>query len=186
MGQRGEIAKIVLSVVAFAGILAVAAVAPNCVQLLAVADKYQRDKKRRDKWYFNQVIVRLEKQGHIKIVKNQQGVRCVELTNKGEKLFERYEIGELEIKKPKRWDGKYRVIIFDIKEWKRSIRDQIRGWLEDLGFIKLQNSVWVYPYECREVIILLKSHLNVGQEVLYLTVESIENDKWLKRAFDLD
>ena len=77
------------------------------------------------------------------------------------------------------------MIIFDIKEGKRQTRDELRIWLNHLGFIRLQNSVWVFPYECQEVIVLLKSHFHIGKEVLYLTVESIENDTWVKKVFDI-
>ncbi|MEK7136257.1 MAG: hypothetical protein AAB821_01570, partial [Patescibacteria group bacterium] len=64
-------------------------------------------------------------------------------------------------------------------------RDDLRNWLHGLGFVRLQNSVWVFPYECREVVMLLKFKLGVGSEVLYLTVEAIENDMWLKKTFSL-
>ena len=57
--------------------------------------------------------------------------------------------------------------------------------LRSFGFICLQNSVWVYPYECQEIIDLLKQYLELKEEALYMTVESIENDKWLKKEFEL-
>ena len=78
------------------------------------------------------------------------------------------------------------MIIFDIKEWKRKTRDDLRQWLEHLGFVRLQNSVWVHPYPCREIIVLLKSNFKIGKEVLYITADEIENDGWLRREFNLE
>lgn len=110
---------------------------------------------------------------------------CAALTPKGKEELLKYQLKKSPIKKPKKWDKKYRVIIFDIKEWKRNTRNQLRKQLIDLGFIRLQNSVWVYPHDCQELIILLKSYFHLGKEVLYMTADSIENDKWLKKEFGL-
>ena len=60
-----------------------------------------------------------------------------------------------------------------------------RKELVRLGFLKLQNSVWVYPYECDDIITMFKAHFKIGKDVLYMTVEKIENDKWLKKEFEL-
>ena len=160
-----------------------AVIAPNALQLLKVytRHKYRHQKKH----YINRVVSRLADRGLIEFKPNQQGVPCARLTAKGRLELRRYELGEIKINRPKRWDQRYRLVIFDIKEWKRSIRDEIRNWLTHLGFVRLQNSVWVYPYECQEVVALLKSHFHIGREVLYLTVESIENDRWLRREFNL-
>lgn len=160
-----------------------ALIAPNTLQALKIfgLDKTTYNRKR----YINKVVARLEEKGLMEIRKNPQGLPLARLTEKGKAELARYELGNLQLPKPKRWDGKYRIIIFDIKEWKRRVRDELRDWLENLGFIRLQNSVWVYPHECQEIIALLKSHFHIGKEVLYITAENIENDKWLRREFSL-
>ena len=61
----------------------------------------------------------------------------------------------------------------------------MRSTLNRLGFVKLQNSVWVFPYDCEELVVMLKSNLFLGKDVLYMTVDNIENDKWLKETFGL-
>jgi len=78
------------------------------------------------------------------------------------------------------------VVIFDIKERRKIIREELRKELINLGFRRLQNSVWIYPYECEELIIMLKSYFSIGKDVLYMVVERLENDKWLKRDFGLE
>lgn len=182
--DRGEVTRGVLTVLAIGGILALGAVAPNVVQLLKCVDGNRRKNVNRH-YYIKQVVDRLEQRGLITYRKNHLGQRCVSLTNRGQKILQKYELDQLTIKQPRRWDGKYRVIIFDIKEWKRGTRNQLRHWLQHLGFVQLQQSVWVHPYDCGEVIVLLKSHFKLGKEVLFLMVESIENDRWLKQEFGL-
>ena len=54
-----------------------------------------------------------------------------------------------------------------------------------IGFVRLQDSVWVYPYDCEDLITLLKADFRVGKDVLYLIVDSIENDKYLRAEFNL-
>lgn len=177
------VGKIVLGTIAVAGVLAVAAIAPNALQAI---DMFS-DKKRKYRIapYVNNTIGKLKERGLIKFEKHNKKI-FARLTEKGEQELLKYQLKETAIKKPRKWDKKWRVVIFDIKEKKRLIRDELRRELINLGFIKLQNSIWVHPYECEEVIILLKSYFHFGKDVLYMTVESIENDKWLRQAFGLD
>ena len=107
------------------------------------------------------------------------------LTLLGEKILRRAEMVDYKFKKQKKWDGKWRILIFDIKETKRNIRDNIRNTLVSIGFIKLQNSVWVFPYDCEDFITLLKAGFSMGREVLYIIADKIENEKLLLNAFGL-
>ena len=182
--RANQTTKVILSVVAVVGLLAVGAVAPNALKLLKYAPRFKKQSYNRT-YYLNKITQKLVDQGLLKIIRNQTGRGFVRLTAAGKKELQHYELGEKTIIKSKRWDGKYRLIIFDIKEWKRNVRDELRGWLGQLGFVRLQNSVWVHPYECHEIITLLKSHFHIGKEILYLVVESIENDRWLKKEFGL-
>lgn len=177
-----EYSKIVLGIIGFTGILALAVVAPNCVKLLRSLSPKQKHQKQ---YLFNKTIEKLERQKLIKISLNQRNQKVVRLTNLGKHKLKEYRLENLVIEKPKKWDRKYRLIIFDIKEWKRQKRDRIRQWLEKLGFVRLQNSVWVYPYDCQEVISLLKANYQIGKEVLYVEANYLENDWQLKKIFGL-
>lgn len=181
--KKIPVKQIVLATVAIAGVLTLSAIAPNAVQLLKKFDWTKR--KYRKNHYLNSVVHRLISQNFLVLKNNSRGPKTLTLTEKGKTELRRHELRQFTLAKPKRWDGKYRLIIFDIREWKRSTRDELRKWLENFGFCKLQNSVWVYPYECKEAIVLLKAHFRIGREVLYLVVESIENDRWLKKEFGL-
>jgi phenylacetic acid degradation operon negative regulatory protein len=45
------------------------------------------------------------------------------------------------------WDGRWRVVIFDIPEKQRQLRDDLRLELKKLGFGCWQRSVWVTPFD---------------------------------------
>jgi len=103
--------------------------------------EYERRKARRS---FSQFIGYLQKQGYIK-TKSLEGIKGVLLTPKGaEKIL--YVKRKLAAKE-KRKDGKWIMIIFDIPEKQRKARDFLRDALSDMGYEKLQQSVWVCPYD---------------------------------------
>ena len=74
---------------------------------------------------------------------------------------------------------------FDIKESRKKTREQVRHTLTQIGFIKLQNSVWIYPYDCEDLISLLKDDFMLGKDLLYVIVEKLENDYSLRKFFKL-
>ena len=105
------------------------------------------------------------------------------LTSKGERKLRHFELNDFKLKKPKRWDKKWRVLIFDISEQRKHLREKVRRTLVAIGFVRLQDSVWVYPYPCDDLVTLLKADFSIGRELLYLIVESIEYDANLQNHF---
>ncbi len=182
-----KVAKVILGVVNAAGVLAVAAVAPNALQAIDLF--YDKKKRRYDiykkRYYINTSINKLKDKSLIKFEKEGEKT-FVRLTEKGELELSKYRFQEKRIEKPAKWDKKWRVVIFDIKEHRKKTRNGLRRELINLNFVRLQNSVWAYPYECEEIIIMLKSYFGIGKDVLYMVVEKIENDKWLKKDFGLE
>lgn len=52
----------------------------------------------------------------------------------------------------KAWDGFWRLVIFDIPESRRSERDRLRRRLLALGFGRLQDSLYLSPYDWDEAV----------------------------------
>lgn len=171
--------KAVLYALAAAGGLTMALVAPNALQVLEQFGWVQT--RRSPKATVNRSVERLERAGLVK--KDERGF--VEVTLKGQKRLAEIERADYELPRPKRWDGKWRIVSFDIKEKRREVRALLRMTLEAVGFVHLHHSVWVYPYECEEFISLLKADYHAGVEVLYIVAEYVENDGWLRRRFEL-
>ena len=105
------------------------------------------------------------------------------LTPKGSSALTILE-AQYAVKRP-RWDGRWRVLIFDVPEYRKSVRDKIRRTLMHIGFVRLQDSVWAYPYDCEDLIVLLKADFKVGKDVLYMIVDELEGDRRLRREFGL-
>ncbi len=166
--------------VATAGILAVAVLAPNALQVLKPFLKHK--KKYNLKYYLNQKAQKLIKDGFIKIeIKNEK--QFLLLTKKGERKLLYYQITK---KKKQKWDSRWRVVIFDVWENTRYKRNLLRNEIKDFGFIQLQRSVWIYPYECADFIELLKTDLSFGKNIRYMVVEKLDHDKNLRKHFGLE
>lgn len=178
--RKGYIQDAVLATVALAGLCAWIMVAPNTLQLLRFVKNIHR--------FNNQAktaIGRLAQKGLIRFT-SKGNIKYVEITEKGRLVFalER-EKAALRARSKKKWDKRYRMIIFDIPERRRAVRDQLRHTMRACGFLRIQDSVWVSPYDCEDLIILVKADLRIGKDVLYTIVEKIENDKWIKEHFGL-
>lgn len=89
------------------------------------------------------------------------------------------------IEKPPKWDGKWRMVIFDIPHTKKDEADVFRQQLKNLGLANLQKSIWVHPYECRDQIYYLAGNMMLKPYVRYVVAEEITGEKDLRRRFDL-
>lgn len=182
--RRVKIKNLILRSLAVAGVISIALMAPKMTRLLKELD---RPAKNRAQLYrrITQGIKRLEQDGLV-TVSGEYAKRRVEITEKGRKLMERIEFGEYVIPEPAFWDGKWRVLIFDIKEKRRRTRTQLRRLLQGVGFVWVQDSVWVYPYPCDEFVSLVRAHLKSGVgEMRIFVAEALESDKVLREHFRL-
>lgn len=187
MGQMEEKSKkrtrnqtlkmLILGSVAIAGALAIGLLAPN---VLGAMEKLGLMPKLREGEYIRAARRRLKKQG---LLEEQNGF--LRIAPKGEKHLRTLLVPLARPPKLKRWDHKWRILIFDIPERRRGVRVRIRVQLLAAGFMRLQDSVWIYPYPCEEFVALLKAELRVGKDMLYLIVESLESDASLRKAFKL-
>lgn len=109
----------------------------------------------------------------------------LKVTSKGQKALRWLELHDYGMQSPPRWDGRWRVLIFDIPERIRHVREKLRSLLQGIGFKCLQRSVWIYPYDCEDVITLLKADLGVGKKMLYMIVDELEYDAPVKKMFGL-
>lgn len=180
MYEKIDFKRIILMTVATAGILTIAVLAPNALQILGPFIKNK--KKYNLKYYLNQKTKKLIKDGLLKI-DTRVGKQFISLTEKGERKLQLYKITEK--KKENKWDGKWRIVTFDVWERARSKRNLLRMEIKEFGFIQLQRSVWIYPYACEEFIELLKTDLSFGKNIRYMVVEKLDYDENLRKYFKL-
>ncbi len=78
----------------------------------------------------------------------------LQTTQSGAQRLKKLNFQSLEMTQP--WDGKWRLVMYDIPENKRNARAQIRRLIKQLGFVQLQQSVWAHPLPCLEQFELIK------------------------------
>ena len=103
--------------------------------------------------------------------------KYLEITPKGVEKLLKYRADDLQIERPKIWDGKWRVVIFDIPQKHNVDRDILRSRLLRLGFQMIQDSVYVYPFDCAKEVENLSGRLSVRQHVLIMISEIIQGEE---------
>lgn len=181
--RKANLQKAILTAIFAVGGFGVALMAPKMTKILnKLEPEFMKGKFRNHS--FNRSLDRLRRNGFI-FWEKVDNRNFAHLTPKGEAKLRQLEIKDYKIKKPRKWDGKWRLLAFDIKEERRSLRNKVRYTLRQIGFVHLQDSVWVYPYDCEDLIMLLKVDFKIGKDLIYIIADSIENDKNLRKEFNL-
>lgn len=178
--RLGYLQRAILGTIAVGGILLVSAAVPAVTKLVGMTSVGKRLKER-----VYSAFTRLAHNGLI-VFEEQGNRRYARITERGRAVLalQQHQL-LLQTTRKKRWDRRYRLVIFDIAEERRTVRIRLRETMRAAGFLRLQDSVWVYPYDCEDFVALLKADLRLGKEVLYIIAEKIENDRWLRQEFNL-
>ncbi|MDP1884125.1 MAG: hypothetical protein Q8L10_02050 [Candidatus Moranbacteria bacterium] len=134
---------------------------------------------------FKRSISRLSKEKLIEKEIFPDGSFKLVLTKKGEEQAKKLSLlgSTIKFKLPKKWDGKWRIVIFDIPEKDRMFRDILRDHLRELEFLKLQHSVFVSPHPFESQILELASLYSAEKYVRVITALKIDNEDSLKKHF---
>lgn len=180
--NRSEIIKMILALLAVTGFVALIVALPGLPLALA---PFLKDENRRFKGFeVRRSLQRMEKQGLISI--KQEGDKTViRLTKNGREKLLRYKIDDMHIKPQKRWDKKFRLVIFDVPVEKSKNRTAFTRKLKEMGFKLVQKSIWVCPYPCEDEVDFLKEIYEVRPYVRVVTAEKIDIQADLIKAFNL-
>lgn len=177
--KKNSVAMQILKGVAIAGMVLVAASNPYFGRNLARAFKKEHDRKQWRK--LRQSMRYLKSRGYVHILSDSPDGMKVEITRAGEKIVKHVDVTALKLPSPVVWDGKWRVIVFDVPNYKSKNRAAFREKIKELGFQLVQKSVWVYPHESREAIMILRKFYDIENYVTYLeTTHSEDEDRWLR------
>lgn len=176
-----SIAKVVLGVVGVAGVLTIATIAPNSVQMLKIFGL--NDKKYKTKSVYSS-LKRMQNQRLIEITDNGDET-TISITEKGKKKFLSYNFETMTVLIPKKWDGKWRIVGFDIPEKKKQAREALRNKMRELGFMTLQKSLFVLPYDCKKEIEFIGEFFRVNKYIIYVEATFINNQEYYKEQFGL-
>lgn len=129
-------------------------------------------------------VVDLKKQKLIKEKKNYEGSVLVSLTEKGILRAINYKFRRLSNKKEK-WDGKWRMVAFDIPRECEKGRKALVYRLKTGGFYEMQESIFLYPYDCKNEIDALTDFFKIKKYVRFGLLDFIEGQDGIKFKFGI-
>ena len=178
--KKRDIQNAVLTVAAVTGFVAFAAVAGNALKLLEYLPNEKYNLRHQAKSAAGRLVAK-----KYAVWVERDGKKYLRVTPAGRKVLA-FEQAKIALKsQKKKWDGRWRMVVFDVPERRRRVRNRLCAIMRDVGFVRLQDSVWVYPYDCEDFIALLKAELKIGKDALYAIADTIENDKNIRKHFRL-
>lgn len=74
-----------------------------------------------------------------------------------------------------KWDGKWRLVVWDIPEKRRQVRDLLRFKLKQLGFTQWQKSIWASKVNCTKVLRDFIRQVGIEKWVMVIESDNIGN-----------
>ena len=135
---------------------------------------------------FMHLVWRSIKTGYIEKIE-KEGEVFIRLTSRGNnKVVRDFPLISFQNRK---WDKKWRVVIFDIEEASKQARERFRSKLKELGFGMLQESVFISPYDIAQDFteFIDAQHLNESAYLLEVSSIAVGDIKTLvNRIWHLD
>jgi len=185
-GKFSKISIDILKAIALIGMFAIAGGSPHFWTQLS-RNLHRRNRYLQNKYSQTQLSKTLSrlKKANMVILEEKDGNFTIELSEKGKKKIEQIAVDDLKNKKLQRWDGIWRIVIFDIPEHQKYGRAALRGKMKGLGFYQLQKSVWVFPCDCEKEIKVLANFFEIDDYVNFIEAKKVSNDEELKRHFKI-
>ncbi len=117
---------------------------------------------------------------------NADGTTTLVLSEDGKKRALTYRIRYAKIKAVGPWDKKWRIVLYDIPEDERESRDALRDHLTEIGIRKLQHSAGIHPFDCKNEVDFFIELLGIRKYVRFIIADSIDDEMYWKRKFNLD
>lgn len=166
-------------------LIMVASGAPNALILL----KPLLEKEKHWHEFYPSSLVKaariLLRKGLAEVRESKDGYMVI-LTKKGKTQVLKFDLENLEIKRPAKWDKKWRVVYFDIPNKFKKQRNFFFNKLKSLGFYPMQESVLVYPFDCNKEIKFIREVLGIAHFVKIGVLEIVENEEELKKIFSYE
>jgi len=184
-GTKGaNLTKIVLCIITISSlpfIVIGAGAMGNAVQVFRMFDKNEKYKDRQ----ITNAINGLHRRKSIEYISDKNGITKVFITDRGKRELKSFAINLIKVSKPKKWDQKWRLVMFDLPIRYSKIRNALRFKLKQIGFVQFQKSVWIYPYPCLEEILFVADYYKIGKFVEVMTIFEINGDSKFRKLFDL-
>lgn len=88
------------------------------------------------------------------------------LTKNGNIWFKKHRLNYFQEQiKLKKWDKRWRIIIFDIPKQLHSRRSYFQKKIKSFGFYALQKSVYVFPYACEQELGIIAEQYKLSEYI---------------------
>lgn len=157
-------------------------------EVLKIKEESEKFKKQKEwgkynLWRLKQVVKRMQQAKYVEIVE-EKGTQVVKLTQEGKIKLLKYDIENMQLDETS-WNGKWRLVIYDVINSKRKNSEMFRKALNRLKLLKLQKSVYLTPFKCEDEIEYLRQIFEIGNEVLILKVKNLENETAYRKYFGI-
>jgi DNA-binding transcriptional regulator PaaX len=130
--------------------------------------------------YAKRKVKQLKQHGFLQ----KRGVRYA-VSDKGSRLLSGEDIWNLQIPRPRAWDGRWHLIMFDIPQVESTARKALNSALLRMGLVQYQQSVLIYPYPIKETLLKVCRFYRVTRYVSFVSASDVDGAKELKRIFKL-
>ena len=178
MASYGPVAAKVLEILANGFVLNLSKDKKRRFQLHKECDRLLHEIDRKELYH---ILRRFRLNGLIETIKKTDMAEGISLSKKGKSHWLRYQLHNLRPGKPKHWDKKWRIVLFDIPETRKKIRDALRQKLKNIGFLEFQKSVFIYPFPCRDEINFIINFYDIEENVYYLETPISPDDNFRRR-----
>ncbi|OIP06783.1 hypothetical protein COS66_02075 [Candidatus Berkelbacteria bacterium CG06_land_8_20_14_3_00_43_10] len=104
------------------------------------------------------------------------------LTAQGKALVKQFKVHDVTLSHGA-WDGRWRLVSYDIPVEKSAQRNTFRRTLKAWGFCLVQKSLWVFPWECSDEISALAHSLDIASYVIYMSTDTVPMQERLITIF---
>lgn len=112
----------------------------------------------------SQALRRLREKGFVEFKSDKELVLQLTDSGRDRALWAKMRTGD------EKWDGRWRLVVWDVPEKRRQARDLLRFKLKQLGFKQWQQSIWATKINCTK---LLRDFIKqVGIEDWVMVIES--------------
>ncbi|MFH1346930.1 MAG: hypothetical protein ABIH10_01630 [Spirochaetota bacterium] len=158
---------------------------PNASQMLKPLIRWHKNWDKIKRQHIRETVKRLNQKGLIELIEKNNKI-YMEITKNGKKLIKDFDYDYIKLSDHKKWDKKWRMVIFDIPEKKSKERRALSVKLKELGFYPLQESVFIYPHNCQDEIDFVCGFLDIDRYVNYCIVDVLDKKEGdLRKFFDL-
>ena len=157
----------------------------NFGKQLKVLREFDREWNNIPNQTINNAIASLYEARFIEKKKQENGTMEIIISKNGihRALIENINI--MKIKRPSKWDGYFWIVLFDIPEKRKRIRDTLRFHLKKMEFYELQKSVFVLPFPCVKEIKFIAEYYNIRKHIRIIEARSIDHEKEIMNHFKL-